>query len=161
VEEALHDLRGLRRELGRQQEQARVNFPIWWEPELTGLVHAWAAGASWNEVITSSSLDEGDVVRVLRRTVDLLSQVPYCELVSEQLRRNARLALKAINRFPVCEVEDLVATATQAPATERPLAPLSASDKAAGDVDAMAAAPAAAEVGQSQGGNPTGPPPSP
>ena len=159
VEEALHDLRGLRRELGRQQEQARVNFPIWWEPELTGLVHAWAAGASWNEVITSSSLDEGDVVRVLRRTVDLLSQVPYCELVSEQLRRNARLALKAINRFPVCEVEDLVAAATQPPATERPLAPLSASDKAAGDVDAMAAAPAAAEVGQSQGGNPTGPPP--
>ena len=63
VEEALHYLRGLRRELGRQQEQARVNFPIWWEPELTGLVHAWAAGASWNEVITSSSLDEGDVVR--------------------------------------------------------------------------------------------------
>jgi hypothetical protein len=76
-------------------------------------------------VITSSSLDEGDVVRVLRRTVDLLSQVPYCELVSEQLRRNARLALKAINRFPVCEVEDLVvAAATQPPATERPIAPL-------------------------------------
>jgi len=117
-------------------------------------VHAWAAGASWNEVITSSSLDEGDVVRVLRRTVDLLSQVPYCELVSEQLRRNARLALKAINRFPVCEVEDLVAAATQTPATERPIAPITASD-----VDAMAAAPAAAEVGQSQGGNPTGPPP--
>jgi hypothetical protein len=111
-------------------------------------VHAWAAGASWNEVITSSSLDEGDVVRVLRRTVDLLSQVPYCELVSERLRRNARLALKAINRFPVCEVEDLVAAATQPPATERPLTPL-----------AEVGTSAVAEVRQSQGGNPTGPPP--
>jgi superfamily II RNA helicase len=108
VEEALHDLRGLRRELGRQQERARVAFPIWWEPELTGLVHAWARGCSWSEVIANTSLDEGDVVRVLRRTVDLLAQVPYCEAVSDQLRRNARRALLAINRFPVCELEDLL-----------------------------------------------------
>ncbi|MEX1323231.1 MAG: DEAD/DEAH box helicase, partial [Synechococcaceae cyanobacterium] len=107
VEEALHDLRGLRRELARQQERARVTFPIWWEPELTGLVEAWARGASWSEVIANTSLDEGDVVRVLRRTVDLLAQVPYCEAVSQQLRDNARRALRAINRFPVCELEDL------------------------------------------------------
>ncbi len=107
VEEALHDIRGLRRQLGRLQEQARVVFPIWWEPELTGLVHAWASGASWSELIANTSLDEGDVVRLLRRTVDLLAQIPYAEAVSQQLRDNARRALKAINRFPVCELEDL------------------------------------------------------
>ncbi|MFN5698244.1 MAG: DEAD/DEAH box helicase [Cyanobacteriota bacterium] len=108
VEEALHDLRGLRRELQRQQERAQVVVPIWWEPELTGLVHAWAEGASWGDVIANTSIDEGDVVRVLRRTVDLLAQVPYCEAISEQLRSKARRALRAINRFPVCEVEDLL-----------------------------------------------------
>jgi superfamily II RNA helicase len=108
AEEALHDLRGLRRELERQQERAKVTFPLWWEPELTGLVHAWAKGASWSDVIGNTSLDEGDVVRILRRTVDLLAQVPYCEAISEQLRTHARAALKAINRFPVCEVEDLI-----------------------------------------------------
>jgi superfamily II RNA helicase len=59
-------------------------------------------------VIGNTSLDEGDVVRILRRTVDLLAQVPYCEAISEQLRTKARAALKAINRFPVCEVEDLI-----------------------------------------------------
>jgi len=41
--------------------------------------------------------------------VDLLAQIPYCEAISDQLRRNARRALRAINRFPVCEVEDLLA----------------------------------------------------
>ncbi|MEI8249694.1 MAG: DEAD/DEAH box helicase [Synechococcus sp. ELA057] len=111
VEEALHDLRGLRRELGRQQERRGLAIPIWWEPELTGLVHAWASGARWSELIAATSLDEGDVVRLLRRTVDLLSQVPYAEAVSEQLRGNARRALRAINRFPVCEIEDLLAPA--------------------------------------------------
>ena len=122
VEEALHDLRGLRRELGRQQDGAKVAFPIWWEPELTGLVHAWAKGVSWSDVIAATSLDEGDVVRVLRRTVDLLAQVPYCELVSQQLRDNARKALRAINRFPVCELEDLLTKgAAESAATERPI----------------------------------------
>ena len=122
AEEALHDLRGLRRELERQQERAKVTVPIWWEPELTGLVHAWARGTSWSDVIANTSLDEGDVVRILRRTVDLLAQVPYCEVISEQLRTNARAALKAINRFPVCEIEDLLAGGhgQLVPATERP-----------------------------------------
>ena len=122
AEEALHDLRGLRRELERQQERAKVTVPIWWEPELTGLVHAWAKGTSWSDVIANTSLDEGDVVRILRRTVDLLAQVPYCEVISEQLRTNARAALKAINRFPVCEIEDLLAGGhgQLVPATERP-----------------------------------------
>lgn len=108
VEEALHDLRYLRRQIGREQERAQVAFPLWWEPELTGLVHAWASGTTWSDVIANTSLDEGDVVRVLRRTVDLLAQVPYCEVVSQQLRDTARRALKAINRFPVCELPDLL-----------------------------------------------------
>jgi superfamily II RNA helicase len=108
-EEALHDLRGIRRELQRQQERASVVMPLWFEPELMGLVHAWAKGVSWNDLIANTSLDEGDVVRIMRRTVDLLAQVPYCEAISQRLRDNARAALKAINRFPVCEPIDLVA----------------------------------------------------
>ena len=123
VDEALHDLRGLRRELGRQQERAKVAFPIWFEPELTGLVEVWAKGASWSDVIANTSLDEGDVVRLLRRTVDLLAQVPYCEAVSQQLRDNARAALKAINRFPVCELDDLLPKSPAAIERPRPEAP--------------------------------------
>ena len=120
AEEALHDLSGLRRELLRAQERAGVVVPAWWEPELMGLVAAWATGTPWPDLIGNTSLDEGDVVRIMRRTVDLLAQVPYCEAISEQLRAHSRQALKAINRFPVCEVEDLFkATEPTNPATER------------------------------------------
>ena len=120
AEEALQDLSGLRRELLRAQERAGVVVPAWWEPELMGLVDAWARGTSWSDLIANTSLDEGDVVRIMRRTVDLLAQVPYCEAISEQLRSHARQALKAINRFPVAEAEDLVpATTALNPATER------------------------------------------
>ena len=120
AEEALQDLSGLRRELLRAQERAGVVVPAWWEPELMGLVDAWARGTSWSDLIANTSLDEGDVVRIMRRTVDLLAQVPYCVAISEQLRSHARQALKAINRFPVAEAEDLVPASTALnPATER------------------------------------------
>jgi hypothetical protein len=60
-------------------------------------------------------------VRIMRRTVDLLAQIPYCELVTQRLRDNARRALGAINRFPVCELEDLLPTGMAgSAATERP-----------------------------------------
>ena len=120
ADEAMHDLRGIRRELQRQQEAGKVVMPVWFEGELMGLVHAWAKGVSWSDLIANTSLDEGDVVRIMRRTVDLLAQVPYCEAISEQLRTHARQALKAINRFPVAEAEDLVPPLGGLnPATER------------------------------------------
>jgi len=107
AEEALNDLSGIRRELLIAQDSSQVVVPAWCEFELMGLVEAWARGCSWSELISNTSLDEGDVVRIMRRTVDLLSQVPYCEAISEKLRSIARLALRAINRFPVSEAEDL------------------------------------------------------
>ncbi len=124
AEEALHDLSGIRKELLRAQGTYQVVIPAWWEPELMGLVEAWARGISWSDLIANTSLDEGDVVRIMRRTVDLLAQVPYCEAISDQLRRSARAALVAINRFPVSEAEDLFKEAADEeralnPATER------------------------------------------
>ena len=120
AEEALQDLSGLRRELLRAQERRSVVVPAWWEPELMGLVEAWARGCDWTDLIANTSLDEGDVVRIMRRTVDLLAQVPYCEAISEQLRSKARQALRAINRFPVAEADDLLRQAGELnPATER------------------------------------------
>ena len=120
AEEALHDLAGIRRELLRAQQRCGVVVPAWFEPELMGLVEAWARGTAWTDLIANTSLDEGDVVRIMRRTVDLLAQVPYCEAISEQLRSHARQALKAINRFPVAEAQDLVPdSGALNPATER------------------------------------------
>ena len=85
-----------------------------------GLVDAWARGTEWTDLIANTSLDEGDVVRIMRRTVDLLAQVPYCEAISEQLRSHARQALHAINRFPVTEADDpRNQNAGLNPATER------------------------------------------
>ncbi|MFQ4142386.1 RNA helicase [Chlorogloeopsis sp. ULAP02] len=104
VAEALAKLRGIRRKMFQLQRRYDVALPIWLEFELIALVEKWALGMDWNELCENTSLDDGDVVRILRRTLDLLSQIPHVPYLSEALQRNAYRATQLIDRFPVNEV---------------------------------------------------------
>ena len=67
------------------------------------LVEQWALGVEWPELCANTSLDEGDVVRILRRTLDFLSQIPHVPYLPEPLKRNAHRAIQLLDRFPVNE----------------------------------------------------------
>jgi len=75
VEEALAGLRSTRRQLFQLQRRYNIALP-WLSDELVALVEQWSLGVEWLELCAHTSLDEGDVVRLLRRTLDLLSQIP-------------------------------------------------------------------------------------
>jgi superfamily II RNA helicase len=95
--------KGLRRRLFQVQYRHEAAIPIWLERDLVTLVEQWALGVEWLELISHTSLDEGDVVRILRRTLDFLSQIPHVPHVADSLRRNACRAMQLIDRFPVNE----------------------------------------------------------
>lgn len=101
----LSELRSIRRELFQVQRRNRVGIPLWLEPDLIGLVEQWVEGMEWNELCDGTSLDEGDLVRILRRTRDFLSQVPHIPHLAHSLRTNARIATEEMERFPVLEFE--------------------------------------------------------
>lgn len=101
VIEALEGLRGLRRRIFQEQRRQDVQIPVWLDYDLIALVEQWALEVEWQELCGNTSLDEGDVVRILRRTLDLLSQVPHVPYLSEEVRATARQAAFLINRFPV------------------------------------------------------------
>jgi superfamily II RNA helicase len=104
VTEALGKLRGIRRQMFQLQRRYNVALPIWLEFELIALVEQWALGIEWTELCDNTSLDEGDVVRILRRTLDLLSQIPHVPHLPDSFQRNAYRAMQLIDRFPVNEV---------------------------------------------------------
>lgn len=104
VEEALGGLRSIRRQLFQLQRRHMVVIPIWLEYDLVGLIEQWALGMEWSELCSHTSLDEGDIVRMARRTLDLLCQIPYVPGLNEQIRQNAKRAIQLIDRFPVNEV---------------------------------------------------------
>ena len=102
---ALSELRGIRRELFQVQRQNRVAIPLWLEPDLIGLVEQWVEGIEWQDLCDATSLDEGDLVRILRRSRDFLSQIPHVPYLPNVLAMNARLAVEQMERFPVKEFE--------------------------------------------------------
>jgi superfamily II RNA helicase len=99
----LSALRGSRRQLFQIQRRYQVALPVWMEYELVGIVEKWALELTWTELCSNTNLDEGDIVRMLRRTVDLLSQIPYVPHASDALQANARRAIQLIDRFPINE----------------------------------------------------------
>ena len=66
-----------------------------------GLVEQWALGGDWQELCENTSLDEGDLVRLLRRTVDILWQIPQTPGISGYLITTAKEAIALLKRFPI------------------------------------------------------------
>ena len=121
------------RQLGKEikridklQQKHHVEVPIILNPVASGLVEAWAQGTPWEQVMRATNVGEGDLVRMIRRTADLLRQLSRIDRVPPGLSALARKALDGINREPVREVEVLVAaeeTETPGPLDETPLVP--------------------------------------
>jgi len=90
-----------KRRLNQVQTRHKLVIPVWLEDEFIGLVEQWAMGVEWNELIENTNLDEGDIVRMLRRTIDVLWQIPQIPGINQILAINARAAIKEMKRFPV------------------------------------------------------------
>ncbi|MBD2136460.1 RNA helicase [Anabaena sp. FACHB-1237] len=102
-------LQPIRRAVLKIQYRHGVTLPVGLESKyivLVSLVEQWALGMEWSKLCENTTLDEGDVVRILRRTLDLLSQIPHVPNLPDILQRNAQRAMYLIDRFPVNEITD-------------------------------------------------------
>lgn len=83
------------------QASAGVEYPVNWSVQYAGLVQAWAAGLSWDEVMRATSLDAGDVLRLLSRTLELLRQTLNAPFVEPHVRESVREAMHNFDRAPI------------------------------------------------------------
>jgi superfamily II RNA helicase len=104
AEMALEAARPIRRQLFQLQRRWHIALPVWLELDLVGLVEQWALEVPWADLCAETNLDEGDIVRLLRRTLDFLSQIPYAPHLSETLCQNAQRAKRLLDRPPVNEI---------------------------------------------------------
>ena len=93
-------------ELKFAQSEGSIDFPVHLSREAGGLVESWANGTSWRDLCRETSLEQGDVCRMLRRTVEILRQVPLAYGVSEKLSSLAYEAANKMDRFPVADFMD-------------------------------------------------------
>jgi superfamily II RNA helicase len=101
---AMQRAMGIARQLRAVQRRHKIDVPTRLFPDAAGLTQLWAEDADWDYLMGLTNLDEGDVVRILRRTVDLLEQIHHAPGLDPHLQRLADEAVAALDREPVREV---------------------------------------------------------
>ena len=83
---------------------SNVEFPVHLSREAGGMVESWINGVTWRELCRDTSLDQGDLCRMLRRTVEVLRQIPQAYGVPPNIAQIAYEAADKMDRFPVADV---------------------------------------------------------
>ncbi|CAN0244773.1 unnamed protein product, partial [Ectocarpus fasciculatus] len=99
----LEELAPVASELSEIQMLEQVEQPVRLDGKLCGLVEGWANGCDWSELVASTSLDQGDLCRILRRAMEMLRQIPVLPGLPAVLKDRARLAADSLDRFPVSD----------------------------------------------------------
>ncbi|XP_062222073.1 DExH-box ATP-dependent RNA helicase DExH15 chloroplastic [Phragmites australis] len=86
------------------QERHSVKIPCEIDAQFAGMVEAWASGLTWREIMMDSAMDDGDLARLLRRTIDLLAQIPKLPDIDPVLQKNAQIACSVMDRVPISEL---------------------------------------------------------
>ena len=97
------DLKGIANELKDAQNELGIDFQVNLTIETAGLVESWVNGFTWRELCGDTSLDQGDLCRLLRRTSEILMQIPQAVGVSPALAQTAYAAATMMDRFPVAD----------------------------------------------------------
>lgn len=103
VQNMLRELAGLAERLRTAQAAARIDFPVHLTAESGGLVESWVGGVTWRELCSGTSLDQGDLCRLLRRTTEVLMQIPQAIGVPLSVSQTAYEAATLMDRFPVAD----------------------------------------------------------
>ena len=75
VEKAYEDLEKMSWDVKLAQSEVGIDYPVHLSREAGGMVESWVNGVTWRELCKDTSLDQGDICRMLRRTVEILKQV--------------------------------------------------------------------------------------
>ncbi|KAI8024134.1 hypothetical protein LOK49_LG03G00370 [Camellia lanceoleosa] len=93
-----------RSSLVQLQEKHGVKISCCLDSQFSGMVEAWASGLTWREIMMDCAMDEGDLARLLRRTIDILAQVPKLPDIDPLLQSNAVTASNVMDRPPISEL---------------------------------------------------------
>jgi superfamily II RNA helicase len=100
----IDDIYQIVRRLNKIQKQYGVEAPLNLNPFYSPIIEHWVNGGDWDEMMATLDLGEGDLIRIFKRTVDLLRQLTVIPNVPEKLVKTAGLTIDCINREPVTDI---------------------------------------------------------
>ncbi len=93
------------RNLIKLQSSNGVNIPANANPQLAGLIQLWCKEETiWADLFKTTNLDEGDIVRTSRRTIDLLRHIKNAPHMNPEIIKLAKEGFELMDKEPVKEV---------------------------------------------------------
>lgn len=104
VRKTVDDIYQILRRLHKIQKQYGVEAPLNLNPFYSPIIEYWVNGGDWEEMMATLEIAEGDLIRIFKRTVDLLRQLTIIPNVPEKLARTAVVTIDCINREPITDI---------------------------------------------------------
>ena len=97
----LNKIKDIRKKIANVQRDYDISTEMYINSFYSPLIEQWVNGTDWDEIISQVAQSEGDIVRVFKRTVDVLRQLTIVPNASEKLSQSAREAIMCILREPI------------------------------------------------------------
>ena len=98
---ALNKIKEIRKRIAVLQREHDIDTEMYINSFYSPLIEQWIQDTPWEDIAKQVDSSEGDIVRIFKRTVDVLRQLTILPNVSEDLKQNARDAITGILKDPV------------------------------------------------------------
>lgn len=94
-------IKNIKRNIDKTQKDYNIETPMYINSYYSAMIEMWVNGAEWETIIGQVEMGEGDIVRIFKRTIDVLRQLCVISNVPEALVFSAREAIDGIQRAPI------------------------------------------------------------
>ena len=102
VRKTLNKIKDIRRKISYiEKEEDIFKDNMYINSYYSPLIEYWINGGEWETLIDQIEAGEGDVVRIFKRTVDVLRQITILPNLNPVLQETAKTAIKTILRPPI------------------------------------------------------------
>ena len=102
VRKVLNQIKDIRRKLTYIEKEEDIHKDnMYINSYYSPLIEYWINGGEWEALIDQIEAGEGDVVRMFKRTIDVLRQLTVIPNINPVLQETAKTAIKAILRPPI------------------------------------------------------------
>lgn len=94
----IREIDGVAAELDHIQDIEGVNLQVTVEIDMVLVIWLWGNGATWKKLVDDTHLDDGDIIRAMRRVIDLLHQLKNNPGLSLDVQQKVNTAIGLLDR---------------------------------------------------------------
>lgn len=98
---ALNRIKEIRKKIAILQREEDIDTEMYINSFYSPLMEQWVQDTPWEDIAKQVDSSEGDIVRIFKRTVDVLRQLTILPHISEEVKSNAKIAIQNILKEPV------------------------------------------------------------